>query len=103
MTAEGTINFLKTEFCWEDKNTNDCEIFLDKNCEACEIKVAIEAVEKQIPKKPINVEDKYWACPCCGNLLMVKWITYPVNPVPLEAGRNHCEECGQAIDWSEEE
>lgn len=61
---------------------------------------AIETLrEKQIPKKPLNIEDKYWGCPCCYGLLMVRWITYPTNPVPLEAGRNYCEDCGQKIDW----
>lgn len=70
--------------------------------DASYIKLAIESLEKQIPKKPLNIEDKYWGCPCCYGLLMVRWITYPTNPVPLEAGRNYCEDCGQAIDWLDE-
>lgn len=65
--------------------------------------IACNCIAKQIPKKPLNIEDKYWGCPCCYGLLMVRWITYPTNPVPLEAGRNYCEDCGQKIDWEEVE
>lgn len=60
----------------------------------------IEALEKQIPKKPliwrgiktpespIPFDDWGYECPCCGN----QEIDYPDH---------HCE-CGQALDWSEE-
>lgn len=55
--------------------------------------VAIKAVEKQIPKKPLNREDRaeisYGYCPCCSNIID-DW-----NDI------RHCGECGQAIDWSE--
>ena len=47
--------------------------------------MAIEALEKQLPKKPI---DKY-NCPRCRGQLLGKV--------------KHCEDCGQAIDWSEGE
>ena len=60
-------------------------------------KIAIKALEKQLPKEPIFWEDKYYfspspnddwgyECPCCGN----RTIDYP---------EHHCE-CGQALDWS---
>lgn len=60
--------------------------------------IAVEALEKQIPKKPIFWENKYYfsptpnddwgyECPCCGN----REIDYP---------EHHCI-CGQALDWSE--
>ena len=32
------------------------------------IEAAIEALEKQIPKKPIS-EECYYLCPCCGRAL----------------------------------
>ena len=53
--------------------------------------IAIEALEKQIPKKPLLVpegESKIhtFKCPTCGS--------YRV--------RKFCDDCGQAIDWSEE-
>lgn len=55
--------------------------------------IAIEALEKQIPKKPLNREDKseisYGYCPCCSNLID-NW-----NDI------RYCGECGQAMDWED--
>lgn len=50
--------------------------------------VAINALEKQIPKKPDFTEDKEFAlCPCCnGNGLADK--------------QEYCDNCGQKLDWS---
>lgn len=63
-------------------------------CNNCENKVAIEALEKQIPKKPIVVDDgwRYWDCPTCGarvgsNMDFKYWTCI----------------CGQRIDWGEVE
>ena len=54
---------------------------------------AIKALEKQIPKKPIKDQFSHECCPCCG------WIVYKDE----YGGRYlpHCENCGQAIDWSD--
>lgn len=60
--------------------------------------MAVEALEKQIPKIPIIWENKYYysptpnddwgyECPCCGN----QEIDYP---------EHHCT-CGQALDWDD--
>ena len=62
--------------------------------------MAVVALEKQIPKKPIiwehrtiespiSNDDWGYECPCCGNCD----IDYP---------EHHCE-CGQALDWSDTE
>lgn len=55
-----------------------------------ELVTAIQCIEKQIPEKP-RIEDmsSFKAyCPICeGRLLPSKW----------------CSQCGQAIDWSDEE
>lgn len=52
------------------------------------IDMAIEALEKQIPMKPIFKELDYY-CPTCGKY--------------VEQGRRCAKiACGQAIDWSEE-
>lgn len=60
-----------------------------------------EAAEKQMPKKPDYEGDGYadghivydtWICPCCGKCYEVDFDDY-----------KYCPECGQAIDWSEEE
>lgn len=55
------------------------------------LKIAIEALEKQIPKKPLLVPDGKskiytFKCPTCGQAM------YRV--------RLFCDDCGQAIDWS---
>ena len=61
--------------------------------EMAEFKVlAIEALEKQTPKKPIdNIEREWFECPTCGRVI----VTYYAGE------RHHCK-CGQAIDWSED-
>ena len=70
-----------------------------KLCPTAEI--AIEAIEKKVPKTPNYEGDGYsdgvlvydtWICPCCGKEYEVDCDDY-----------KYCPECGQAIDWSEEE
>ena len=65
--------------------------------------IAIEALEKQIPKKPDCIEDKMWCCPVCDNHLLPKWVKYPTKLMPKTEGLPHCMSCGQAIDWSDED
>lgn len=82
----------------------------DRDCANCDIvqnvedlnnayDVAINALEKQIPKKPDCIEDKMWCCPVCDNNLLHKWIEYPTRLMPKSEGLPHCMSCGQAIDW----
>ena len=53
--------------------------------------MAIKALEKQIPKKPDFTEDKEFAlCPCC-------------NGKGLLNKQKYCDNCGQKLDWSDEE
>ena len=63
--------------------------------------VAINALEKQIPKKPYCIEDRMWCCPVCDNHLLPKWVKYPTELMPKTEGLPHCMSCGQKIDWSE--
>lgn len=51
------------------------------------MEIAVEAMEKQIPKKPKMPLDAYWTCPICGR--------------KVEHQFEYCTSCGQAIDWSE--
>ena len=54
------------------------------------IYVAIEALEKQIPKKPVdNPKDGWFECPNCG---LIVWVYYGTGE------KHHCE-CGQALDY----
>lgn len=61
------------------------------------VEIAVEAMEKQIPKEPeYKEEDRfvknffavYPYCPRCGN--------------EVATDDMHCVQCGQAIDWEEE-
>jgi hypothetical protein len=55
------------------------------------MELIINALEKQIPKKPIFTEDKQFAlCPCCD----MKGLTDK---------QKYCDNCGQKLDWSDEE
>lgn len=58
------------------------------------------AIEKQIPKRPDFEGDGYadgqlvydtWICPCCEKHYEVDYDDYA-----------HCPDCGQKIDWSEQ-
>ena len=54
-------------------------------CTAEEMKITIEALEKQIPKKPKCPAPPFFECPMCK--------------APVGDWQNHCENCGQALDW----
>lgn len=61
------------------------------------IDMAVEALEKQMPKKPIN-DTLHWAiCPTCGGSVSKK----NVREYVVEEGTSYCEHCGQALDWSD--
>ena len=65
--------------------------------------MAINALKKQIPKKPIEYEDKFYACPVCKNPVMHKWEKYNTELMEKSNGLPVCLNCLQAIDWSDEE
>lgn len=52
-------------------------------------KVAIESLEKQIPKK-LDLDDGVY-CPCC------------LHEFKVYSATRYCPNCGQAIDWSDVE
>ena len=58
--------------------------------------MAIKALEKQIPKKPVfeeytdKLEDGCWVCPVCGGTVGV-----------YDLRDNWCSDCGAMMDWSE--
>ncbi len=56
------------------------------------LEMAIEALEKQIPKKLKYIPGAFYSCPTCGNGYGRK--TEFVN---------HCFNCGQAILWEDTE
>lgn len=58
---------------------------------------AIEALEKQIPKKPIN-EECYYICPHCRDDLGVSDDDIFIYKLSMP---KYCSNCGCVLDWSE--
>ena len=79
---------------------------------------AIEALEKQIPKKPIlksrtevihlnkgdephewkEIKRQDWVCPACGCFVGQGHNAFQIKPHD-QRKYNYCNECGQAINW----
>lgn len=74
-------------------------IIPQKRAEALD--VAIQALEEQIPKKPImkkyfkDMEEEYLCCPTCGEILTDR------IPADNKTFYFHCMNCGQKFDWSD--
>lgn len=51
------------------------------------VEISLEALKKQIPKKP-NIQLGDNICPNCDCFVEMEWEKY-------------CHHCGQAIDWSD--
>lgn len=88
------IEYNKT---FEPKNDNE---HIEKSIECA--KTAIEALEKQLPKRPrengmsdgLIKKTKYYTCQTCGNCLLTEMMNERQNT-------NYCWDCGQRLDWSE--
>lgn len=87
MTAQEAIEILKHE--------HDYAQLLSYVNEA--LKMAISALEKQIPKKPIN-EECYYICPCCRGDLGVSDDDIFIYELSMP---KYCSNCGCALDWTE--
>ena len=76
-------------------------IIPQKRAEALD--VAIQALEKQIPKKPImkpyfdDMEEEYLCCPTCGEILTDR------IPMDNKDFYFHCLNCGQKFNWESDE
>ena len=83
-----------------DKN-NDCK-FTEDDYKANEM--AIQALEKQIPMKPIfnhNLSDTLSLFHCeCGNAIKV---SHDIGIMNNNNAPNYCSNCGCRLDWSDEE
>ena len=75
----------KSKYC--DRNCVKCELVKEDKTLIEAYRVALSAIEKQIPKKPTRTNWIY--CPSCN------W------GITLMKGTHHCPKCGQALDWSE--
>ena len=63
------------------------------------VEMAINALEKQMPKKPYyeDMEEEYLCCPTCGEIL--------TDRIPLDNKDFyfHCFNCGQKLNWESDE
>lgn len=75
------------------RNTDDFEMRISKDC----YKLIREALEKQIPKKPIN-EECYYICPCCRGELGVSDDDIFIYKLSMP---KYCSNCGCVLDWTE--
>lgn len=82
-----------------EATSSDVAVCYVTDNDAKPLRMAIEALEKQIPKKPTYEDESIsggvlvydtWICPCCGKVYELDYDDY-----------KYCPECGQAIDWSE--
>lgn len=68
------------------------------------VDVAIQALEKQIPKKAIfdhNLSDTSSVFHCeCGNIIKV---SHDIGIMNNNNAPNYCSKCGCRLDWSDEE
>lgn len=67
------------------------------------IQIAIQALEKQIPNKPIfnyNRSDTLFVFHCeCGNIIKV---SHGIGIMDNNNAPNYCSKCGCRLDWSDE-
>ena len=107
MTPQETIDYMENEIrCIQRAR------YCDRDCAKCPLVKedkplieafgkAINALEKQIPKKPIyedigNIYDALKrTCVNCGDVCLVSKCAIPFE--------HYCRYCGQKLDWSEEE
>lgn len=59
------------------------------DCTVLNKKAILEAINKQIPKKPTDIakSELYGRCALCGQVVHI--------------GNRYCDQCGQALDWGE--
>lgn len=90
MTAKEAIEYLSGRYLVVGSKCNPPEDECKKHNEV--VDMAIRALEKRAPKKFKRFDGRvftYTKCRTCDNI--------------LNYGQNYCENCGQAIDWGEDD
>lgn len=91
MTEQIAIHCLKAIIC--EEVCEECELYGQTGTDHCEtdaVRIAIAALEKQIPMKPITYAGTNRAdCPKCGST--VRGIKEPFG--------DYCSKCGQKLDF----
>lgn len=88
MTESEASTILKTEIVHHP----ECSIFAES------LGLAIQALEKQIPKKVKNSGERIpfeWYCPTCGELLC--------DDGYKDTDIKYCDRCGQKLDWGDDD
>lgn len=82
------------------KNMGDKDLYNERHLEWCD--TLQELVDKSTPKKVKSKTDKdgrfLLVCPNCGDVYMKFW-----SDVETVSCRKYCDECGQKLDWSDED
>ena len=94
----------------KDKDRIECAIRHIKTAvdvDPWAVEIAVEAMEKQIPKKPNKIQstnsENLWNlyCPSCENWIGM-WNSRLKRGDMFNISNSHiCSDCGQAIDWEE--
>lgn len=103
--------------CIGEKLTDNSLVFYTK-VEQKAIDMAIQALEKQIPKKPIlcmnetsgmfvdyadgqgefkTQMNNWWKCPCCNSVVGQRVVLQDL--IHDQKKKKFCENCGQKIEW----
>lgn len=101
MGGEMNKKAMLNEMCYDCKHYPCPTLKNGDHC--CTYNGLAEALEKQVPKKPKEYEDKFYACPICRNVLLHKWKKYNTELMNKSNGLPYCLNCGQKLDWSDEE
>ena len=103
MELSEAIKIIKIEQACVKRNiAKEC----DRDCVKCDLvrpdedilngyDIAIEALEKQIPKKPV-MKGKSPYCPCC-----LQTVETETGDSFVDYRLNRCDYCGQKVDWEE--
>ena len=61
------------------------------------LSMAIKAIDKQIPQKPLEVVYPWAMCPSCSGSVSLENVQEYLH----NQETSYCEHCGQALDWNE--
>lgn len=105
MTKQEVIEQLQMPTC------EMCKFYEGEDCDNCYIGIAIECIEKQIPRKPIEKESHYpnhlvLSCPNCSHSFgayasysrIDKELIYKSSTL-----NRFCPNCGTCMDWSDDD
>lgn len=97
----------------QEKGNKDCHERLCEDCDLCyaqgntrehikSIEIAIQALEKQIPKKPTPIDyEKY--IDVIDDAIFLSGAYWCPNCKRIIKSGSFCSDCGQKLDWSDEE